>query len=85
MEFLTKFLDAGYDLSFIAKYGLREEDLNCVGIPTRKLGLRRKLMALHKLGDFYDVQSERSHETEENSRSDDSRWEEDIDGEYSDE
>ena len=54
MEYLPKFLDAGYDLPFIYKFGLKFEDLECVGIPVKKLGLRRKLIALHRLDEFYD-------------------------------
>ena len=30
--YLQAFIDAGYDLSYIAKSGLRDEDLDCVGM-----------------------------------------------------
>jgi hypothetical protein len=46
------FVNAGYDISFIAEHGLTDEDLDCVGIDRRKLGIRRKLRALHNIREF---------------------------------
>lgn len=46
------FVNAGYDIGFIAEHGLTDEDLNCVGIDPKKLGIRRKLRALHNIRDF---------------------------------
>lgn len=47
-EFLGRFLRTGYDdLAFMASHGLTEADLDCVGVPGEKLGLRKKLLAMH--------------------------------------
>ena len=61
---MAGFLRAGYDLPFIAKQGLTEPDLDCVGVPLSKLGLRRKLIALHALDKFYDKGQEEEGEEE---------------------
>lgn len=54
-EFLGRFLRAGYDdLPFMASHGLTEADLDCVGVPTEKLGLRKKLLAMHGVEQFLD-------------------------------
>ena len=54
-EFLGRFLRAGYDdLPFMASHGLTEADLDCVGVPGEKLGLRKKLLALHGVEHFLD-------------------------------
>ncbi|CAM9834734.1 unnamed protein product, partial [Laminaria digitata] len=54
-EFLGRFLRAGYDdLSFMASHGLTEADLDCVGVPGEKLGLRKKLLAMHGVEQFLD-------------------------------
>lgn len=52
-EYISKFINAGYDLSFIARAGLVEADLDCVGIPMSKLGIRKKILALHDISDFF--------------------------------
>ncbi len=57
-EYLLKFVNAGYDLPFIAKHGLEDKDLDCVGIPSNKMGLRRKIMSLHELSKFYEEDEE---------------------------
>lgn len=69
-EYFSSFACAGYDLEFIAKEGLQDEDLNCVGIPLSKLGLRRKLLSKHKIEDFVDVEEEEEGEDEEGAGSD---------------
>jgi ankyrin repeat protein len=66
-EYANGFIAAGYDLPFVAKHGLIESDLDCVGIPMSKLGLRRKLCALHSLKKFYTVEEEEEGEEEEGS------------------
>ena len=54
-EFLGRFLRAGYDdLPFMASHGLTEADLDCIGVPTEKLGLRKKLLAMHGVEQFLD-------------------------------
>lgn len=59
-KYVANFLGAGYDdLKFIADHGLTAEDLDCVGVPMSKLGLRRKLMALHNIADFLEDESEK--------------------------
>ena len=57
-EFVSCFLDAGYDLRFIAKNGLTDEDLDCVGIPRSKMGLRRKIKSLHDLKNYFVPEEE---------------------------
>lgn len=54
-EYVNAFVSAGYDLPFIQKHGLNDADLNCVTIPEAKLGLRKKLMALHQLEKFAEL------------------------------
>lgn len=52
-EFLARFLRAGYDdLHFMASQGLSETDLDCVGVPGEKLGLRKKLLVMHNVEQF---------------------------------
>mmetsp|Transcript_6106 Transcript_6106/g.9124 ORF Transcript_6106/g.9124 Transcript_6106/m.9124 type:complete len:224 (-) Transcript_6106:1472-2143(-) len=75
-EYMSKFLDAGYDLAFISLHGLTDTDLDCVGIPMTRLGLRRKLTHLHDIKKFYtpeeeDREEEEDEEEEENSDDDD--------------
>jgi hypothetical protein len=93
VEYFAQFIEAGYDLDFIKKYGLKEEDLDCVGIPTTKLGLRRKFIALYRLEDFYsNDEDEHEDELEEDEDAEDEgdveeeQEEEDVEGdeEYDD-
>lgn len=81
-EFIQKFFDAGYDLAFVAKSGLDDRDLDCVGIPMSKLGLRKKLLSLHDLDRFYVPGEE---EEEEDGDDEDEGEEEDDEGEEEDE
>lgn len=69
-EYLSHFLDAGYDLPFIAAQGLQDADLECIGIPKTKMGLRRKLMSLYDLGKYY-TKEEEEEEEESGEESDD--------------
>ena len=71
-----KFIDAGYDLPFIVKHGLTDEDLNCVGIPTNKMGLRRKIMKLHGLTNFYNEEEEEEDAEDEDEEGDEEDEEE---------
>ena len=87
-EFVGAFLAAGYDLPFVAGSGLTEEDMDCVGIPAAKRGLRRKIMNLHELDQFYhadaagggddedDDDDEEEEEDEEEGNDDDEEEEE---------
>lgn len=69
-EFLARFLRAGYDdLSFIASQGLTEADLDCVGVPGEKLGLRKKLLAMHGVEQFLEAAGEEEEEPARNSDS----------------
>lgn len=72
-----KFLDAGYDLPFIVKHKLTDEDLNCIGIPTNKMGLRRKILTLHHLEKFYQEEEEEEDDEEEDEEEGDEEDEED--------
>jgi Ankyrin repeats (3 copies)/SAM domain (Sterile alpha motif) len=75
-EYVSKFLAAGYDLPFIVKAGLVEADLDCVGIPMSKLGIRRKILTLHNLRDYYEESEEEEEESEQTEDSDEERSEE---------
>jgi Ankyrin repeats (3 copies)/SAM domain (Sterile alpha motif) len=72
-EYVSKFLAAGYDLPFIVKAGLVEADLDCVGIPMSKLGIRRKLLMLHNLRDFCEESVEDDDDDEEEEDSEQSK------------
>ena len=79
-EYVSNFLNAGYDLPFIARAGLVEADLDCVGIPMSKLGIRKKILLLHNIEDYYDDNSDTEDEEEESeSESDDESSEEESD------
>ena len=64
-EYLSAFVEAGYDLTFIADEGLTEEDLDCCGIPKEKRGLRRKLVMLHRLDEFYSPEEDDDDEDDD--------------------
>ncbi|RYY71876.1 hypothetical protein EON63_21385 [archaeon] len=70
-EYLQRFLDAGYDLPFIHTHGLSDVDLDCIGVPVNKMGLRRKMSKLHGLDRFYvpEEEGEGGEEDEEGERS----------------
>lgn len=63
--YVNAFVSAGYDLPFIQKHGLNDADLDCVTVPATKLGLRKKLIALHQLENFAPaVKSDSAEESE---------------------
>ena len=68
-EYVSKFLAAGYDMPFIARTGLVDADLDCVGIPMSKLGIRKKILALHNLKNFYQIEEAGEEEEEEEEES----------------
>jgi hypothetical protein len=71
-EYVNAFVAAGYDLPFIRKSGLSDADLDCVAIPASKLGLRKKLIALHQLEKFASAASdEEGEESESESEEED--------------
>jgi hypothetical protein len=76
-EYAAKFIEAGYDLAFIAKHGVTDQDLDCVGIPSSKMGLRRKIAQLHELSQFYSAEEE--DEDEEGEEEDEEAEEEEED------
>ncbi len=49
------------DLHFIVNIGLSAEDLNCIGMPMSRLGLRHKLTALHNARAFLGRQQNYEH------------------------
>ena len=70
-------MHAGYDLAFIAAHGLTDQDLDCVGIPLTKLGLRRKLLARFNISSFtHDEEDEDESESEGDREEDDDEEEE---------
>ena len=75
-EYLPKFVEAGYDLKFIVKQGLTDQDLDCIGIPMSKLGIRRKITTLHKLSEFYTAEDEDEGEEGEEEEEEEEEGEE---------
>lgn len=80
-EYFYKFIEAGYKLPFIAEYGLTDADMDCVGIPQSKLGLRRQLIALYRISEFYVNEDEGNEEEEEEDEEGDDEEGEDIEEE----
>mmetsp|Transcript_16954 Transcript_16954/g.28730 ORF Transcript_16954/g.28730 Transcript_16954/m.28730 type:complete len:250 (-) Transcript_16954:411-1160(-) len=78
-EFTANFLEAGYDLPFIAKHGVTAEDLDSVGIPKTKMGLRRKISQLHELEKFYEAEEADEEEDDDEDEEEDDEEEEDDD------
>ena len=80
-EYLNSFVTAGYDIAFIKQHGLNEADLECVGIPIAKRGLRNKLLTLHKLDLFFtgDEDDANGDAEEENSGDEEDNEEEEND------
>jgi hypothetical protein len=71
-EYLPKFLEAGYDLPFVAKSGLSHEDLDAIGIPAiEKRGLRRKLIDMWEMDKFYDKDADEEEGDDEDDDEDD--------------
>jgi hypothetical protein len=85
LEYLPRFISAGYDLFFIAKHGLTAEDLDIIGIPMEKLGVRRKLTLKHKLSDFFNPEEEDEEEEDEDGDEDDDGDEDENDDEEDEE
>jgi hypothetical protein len=75
-EYAAKFIEAGYDLAFIAKHGVTDQDLDCVGIPPSKMGLRRKIAQLHELSQFYSAEDEEDEGEDEEDGEDEEEEEE---------
>lgn len=88
--YAQKFIDAGYDLKFINENGLTDTDLDCVGIPTSKMGSRRKLMSKWRIDDFLDgdegedIEDDEGSDDDDESGSDDDESGSDDDGSGSD-
>jgi hypothetical protein len=82
-EYLPNFISAGYDLPFISKHGMIDADLDCVGIPLSKLGIRRKIMAMHNLANFYEEDDD--DEEEDDEEDDDEEEDEEDDDEEEEE
>jgi cobalamin biosynthesis protein CobT len=83
-EYLGAFVEAGYDLKFIATEGLTEDDLDCCGIPAEKRGLRRKLVKLHKLDEFYEEEEEEDDDEDDDDDDEDDDEEDDEEEEEED-
>lgn len=76
-EYVSKFIEAGYDLPFIVSNGgFEDSDLDCVGIPLAKRGIRRKIIALHDLSKFYDGEVEGDEEEDEEEEGEEEEEEE---------
>ena len=78
-EFIFSFLQAGYDMKFISANGLSDKDLDCVGVPMTRLGLRRKLESLHEFANFYAAADEGEDEDEDEDEEDDDEDDDDED------
>eukprot|EP00636_Phaeomonas_parva_P003782 CAMPEP_0118851526 /NCGR_PEP_ID=MMETSP1163-20130328/944_1 /TAXON_ID=124430 /ORGANISM="Phaeomonas parva, Strain CCMP2877" /LENGTH=283 /DNA_ID=CAMNT_0006783883 /DNA_START=32 /DNA_END=883 /DNA_ORIENTATION=- len=75
--FFHRFLEAGYDIRFVAEQGLDDADLDCVGVPESRRGVRRKLIVKHQLEDFLDGVGEGDDEDEGDDDDDDDDEEDD--------
>ena len=71
-EYFASFLSARYDLASIAKYGLKDDDLDCVGIPQKLGGLRKKLKESHNINNFYEGEEEEEEGDDEEDDDDES-------------
>ena len=69
--YVDKFLRAGYDFEFIAKEGLEDADLDCVGVPLSSLGLRRKLKKLFRIQEFAGENEDDEEDDEEDEEDED--------------
>ena len=78
-EYASGFIEAGYDLPFVAKHGLSDKDLDCVGIPNSKMGLRRKISELHQLERFYAVEDDADVDGSDEDDDDDDEDDDDDD------
>mmetsp|Transcript_22465 Transcript_22465/g.29385 ORF Transcript_22465/g.29385 Transcript_22465/m.29385 type:complete len:102 (+) Transcript_22465:70-375(+) len=79
-EHESKFIEAGFDFDFIAQNGIKEEDLDCVGIPKEKMGIRKKLISLYRIQEV-SKQNEDQSPSEQASGSDQSDDESSSSGE----
>ena len=78
-QFTSKFISAGYDLPFIAKHGITDADLDCVGVPKTMMGIRRKIQQLHHLDKFYEQEEDDEEDDEDEDEDDEEDDEEDDD------
>lgn len=76
---MPAFVAAGYDLPFIQAHGINDADLDCVGVPRNRLGLRKKLTALHLLDRHYTPVGGDEEEEEEDGEEDEEGEEEEED------
>ena len=60
--FFDAFIHAGFEIDFIAQYGLLDEDLDALGIGREKRGLRRQLLTRYRLNEFYEQEKEEEEE-----------------------
>ncbi len=84
-EYLQKFIEAGYDLPFIAKQGIEDTDLDCIGIPKSKMGIRRKIVSLYNLDKYYTAEEDDDDDEEEEDDEEDDEDEDDEEEEDDDE
>jgi hypothetical protein len=73
---MPAFVAAGYDLPFIYAHGINDADLDCVGVPRNRLGLRKKLTALHRLDQHYAPLTEEDEEEDEEAEEEEEEAEE---------
>lgn len=82
--YISSFFKAGYDLGFVAKQGLTDADLDCIGIPKEQRGVRRKLEALHNIKDYFnDEESDGDEDDVDDEDGDDSDDNDDEDSDAS--
>lgn len=53
-EYLPRFVKAGYDLRFIAKNGLTDEDMQSLEIPRTDFAKYRKVLEKYEISKFYN-------------------------------
>ena len=74
--FFDAFIHAGYELEVIAEFGLKEENLDDLGIGREKSGLRIRLLNKHRLSEFYKAGNNDEEESDEEESEDEESEEE---------
>jgi hypothetical protein len=63
--YFAQFLAAGYDFGFVHLHGLDKDDVDAIGVPLDKMGLRKKLMAKYKFPKDTDDDRAAAEESDE--------------------
>lgn len=61
-EYLPRFVKAGYDLKFIVKNGLTDEDMQYLQIPRDDFAKYRKVLEKYEINKFYNEEDDEDDE-----------------------